>query len=131
MKTTVDISEAIERELLSWPEVTAGRHRFGGREFRVGRMEIGHLHGSHIADLPFSRAMRDELVASGQVSPHHWLPDSGWVSFPIHGEQDIAAVVALFRLNYERIQTRLQRQHTGIGPAAESNQPSTYRNSHE
>ena len=131
MKTAVDISEAIERELLSWPDVTAGSHRFGGREFRVGRVEIGHLHGSHIADLPFPRAIRDELVASGQVSPHHWLPDSGWVSFSIHGEQDIPVVVALFRLNYERIQTRLQRQRTGIVAAAESNQLSTPSNSHE
>jgi hypothetical protein len=41
MKTTHEISETIERELLSWPDVTVGQHRLGGRAFRVGRMEIG------------------------------------------------------------------------------------------
>jgi hypothetical protein len=50
MKTAIEIREAIERELLSWPDVTAGRHRFGGRAFRVGKIEIGHLHGGHVAE---------------------------------------------------------------------------------
>jgi hypothetical protein len=103
MKTTVEISEAIERELLSWPDVIAGQHRFGGREFRVGKRELGHLHGSHVADLPFPRALRDELVASGKVSPHPHVPDSGWISFYLHGEEDIPFVLALFRRNHERI----------------------------
>jgi hypothetical protein len=110
MKTAIEISEAIERELLRWPEVTAGRHRFGGRAFRVGKIEIGHLHGSHVADLPFPRAIRDKLVSSGKVSPHHHVPNSGWVSFHIRDEMDIPAVLALFRRNYERIQPILQRR---------------------
>jgi hypothetical protein len=41
MKTTHEVSETIERELLSWPDVTVGQQRFRGRAFRVGRMEIG------------------------------------------------------------------------------------------
>jgi hypothetical protein len=110
MKTALEISEAIERELLSWPDVTAGPHRFGGREFRVGRGELGHLHGSHVADLPFPRALRDELVASGKVSPHHHVPDSGWISFYLHGEEDIPFALALFRRNYERIHAISQRR---------------------
>jgi hypothetical protein len=109
MKTNNTISEAIERELLSWPDVTAGEHRFGGRAFLVGRKEIGHLHGGHVADLPFPRAIRDELVARGEVSAHHHLPDSGWVSFYLKGESDIPAAVALFRRNYERLHTPVQQ----------------------
>jgi Luciferase len=111
MNPRIEISEAIERELLSWPHVTVGRHRFGGREFRVGKREIGHLHGSVVADLPFPRAIRDELVASGKVSPHHHVPDSGWVSFYFHGEEDIPTALALFRRNYERIHGVVQHQH--------------------
>ena len=103
MKATVEISEAIERELLSWPGVTAGTHRFGGREFRVGKREIGHLHGGRVADLPFTRAIRDELVSRGEVSPHHHLPDSGWVSFYLKSEGDIPVALALFRRNYDRL----------------------------
>ena len=73
----MEIGEALEHELLSWPDVTVGRHRFGGRAFRVGKIEIGHLHGSDVADFPFPLAIRDELVSRGKVSPHHHLPDSG------------------------------------------------------
>ena len=47
-------------------------------------------------------AVRDQLVQAGRVEPHHILPDSGWVSVRIHGEQDVPAVIELFRLNYER-----------------------------
>jgi hypothetical protein len=106
MKANVEIGEAIERELLSWPDVTVGEHRFGGRGFRVGKIEIGHLHGSSVADLPFPRAERDELVSSGKVSPHHHLPNSGWVSFYLHGEEDIPFALSLFRRNYERVYKR-------------------------
>ena len=40
-----------------------------------------YLHGSPVVDFPFPLAIRDELVSRGKVSPHHHLPDSGWVSF--------------------------------------------------
>ena len=56
------IHDAIAREVLSWPGVTKGRHRFGGTEFRCGHRELGHLHGSRLADLPFPLLVRDELV---------------------------------------------------------------------
>ncbi len=100
------IAEAITRELLSWPEVTAGPHRFGGLEFRWGRVELGHLHGDRLADLPFRSTVRDELVEQGRASPHHVMPQSGWVTRWIRSPDDIAEVVALFRLNYERIAQR-------------------------
>lgn len=96
------IHQAIVREVSSWPGVTVGPHRFGGTEFRHGRRELGHLHGSRLADLPFPLLIRDELVAAGQVEPHHLHPESGWVSYYIRDESDVARVVALFRLNYDR-----------------------------
>jgi hypothetical protein len=86
----------------SWPGVEVGPHRFGGVEFRLGRRELGHLHGDRIADLPFPRRLRDELVAAGGARPHHVLPDSGWVTFPIADAGDIAHAIELFRLSYER-----------------------------
>lgn len=118
MTPTDKIYEALEHELLSWPGVTAVPHRFGGQEFRVGKREIGHLHGGHVADLPFPRTVRDKLVSRGKVSPHHHLPDSGWVSFYISGEKDIPAVLALFRRNYERIHAASHRSHTDESPGS-------------
>src|SRR5947209_9066370 len=86
----------------SWPEVAIGAHRFGGVEFRVGRRELGHLHGNRIADLPFPRRVRDELIAAGRAGPHHVLPDSGWITFAIEDSEDVDRAIELFRLAYER-----------------------------
>jgi len=96
------VQQQIVREVSSWPDVTIAEHRFGGIEFRLGRRELGHLHGNRLADLPFPVRVREQLVAAGRASPHHVLPQSGWVSYRIRDVRDVAHVVALFRLNYER-----------------------------
>ena len=91
----------VENEVASWEGVTTHEHRFGGIEFRVGRRELGHLHRT-IADLPFPRSIRDELVAAGRALPHHILPESGWVTVPMRTADEVANVIELFRQNYER-----------------------------
>jgi hypothetical protein len=96
------IAERIANEVGSWEGVTSHPHRFGGVEFRVGRRELGHLHGDRLADLPFPKRVAEELIADGRARAHHVLPDSGWVSRPIGGDEDVDAVVQLFRLSYER-----------------------------
>jgi Family of unknown function (DUF5519) len=98
----MDVAGRIAERVLSWDGVTAHEHRFGGVEFRLGKRELGHLHGDRLADLPFPRRVRDELVAAGRARPHHVLPESGWVSRPIAGPEDVDEVVALFRLSYDR-----------------------------
>jgi hypothetical protein len=99
---TPAIRERIAAEVTSWPEVEQAPHRFGGVEFRVGKRELGHLHGDRLADLPFPRRVRDELVAAGRAEPHHVLPESGWVSFRIASADDVEPAIGLFRLAYER-----------------------------
>ena len=95
--------EAVCATVARWNGVTTHDHRFGGIEFRLGRRELGHLHQT-IADLPFPRRIRDELVAAGRARPHHVLPQSGWVTVPMRTAPEIANVIALFRLNYDRAQ---------------------------
>jgi hypothetical protein len=97
-----DIAERIEHEIGSWPGVTTHEHRFGGVEFRLGRRELGHLHGARWADLPFHKGIRDMLVDTGRAQPHHVLPHTGWVSKQIRGDADVDDVIELFRLAYER-----------------------------
>ena len=98
----MSVHERITAEVLGWEGVTSAPHRFGGVEFLLGNRELGHLHGDRLADLPFPRRVRDELVESGRAQPHHVLPDTGWVSFWIHGEEDAPRAIELFRLSYER-----------------------------
>lgn len=98
-----DIARTIEHELLRWPGVTVGPHRFGGIEFRVNNREIAHLHGDYQADIPFSARLRKQLLAEGRAEPHHLYPKSGWVSYYIHSIEDVPTLRELLRLNYERL----------------------------
>src|SRR3954469_17645201 len=97
-----DFAKQIESAVSSWPGVTAQPHRFGGVEFRVGRRELGHLHGDSLADLPFPMAVRLKLIAAARVEPHHVLPNTGWVSRRIRTAADVQDAIELFRLNYDR-----------------------------
>lgn len=97
------ILESVAEVILGWPGTTQGTHRFGGVEFRAYGHEIGHLHGSRQADLPFPVRLREELVAAGRASPHHILPQTGWVTFYVRGQDHVPALIDLFRLSYERI----------------------------
>jgi hypothetical protein len=99
----------VAREVSSWPGVTLHSHRFGGVEFRFGRIELGHLHGDFLADLPFPTRERNQLVAAGRAEPHHVLPETGWVSRRIAGPEDEDEAILLFRLNYDRAVARKQR----------------------
>ena len=92
----------IEREVKSWPGVTTGDTGRGGLQFSYGRVELGHLHGSNFADLPFPKKVRNELIAQGRASVHPPLPDSGWVRRTMDGPDDAEAVIELFRMSYER-----------------------------
>lgn len=94
--------ERIRREVTSWPGVTVAPHRFGGVEFLLGKRELGHVHGDWLADLPFPRRVQDDLLREGRALPHHVLPDSGWVSFPIGSEAGVGDAIGLFRLAYDR-----------------------------
>lgn len=94
-------SEVIIDAALAWKGVTTHPHRFGGTEFRLGKRELGHIHGNSLLDIPFPLKIRDELVTAGRVQPHHILPKSGWVSFYIREETDVEKGIELLRLSYE------------------------------
>ncbi|AIC15958.1 hypothetical protein NVIE_017000 [Nitrososphaera viennensis EN76] len=95
--------ERVKSELLSWPGVVTKTHRFGGTEFDLNGREMGHMHGSSWADLPFPMKVRKELVEKGKVSPHHILPESGWVTFYVRSDEDVQTLIGLFRMQYERL----------------------------
>jgi MFS family permease len=110
------IAEAIKREILSWPDVTVQPHRFGGIDFRVGAKEIGHLHGENMVDLPLplnaalasssnklTGVPKEGRETEGSLPPHDAYPESKWINYWIKGEDDVPRVIALFRLQYDRL----------------------------
>lgn len=83
-----------------WEEIEHAPHRFGGTEFRVGRREVGHVHGDSLVDIPFPLHVRNELVKNGEAEPHHILPKSGWVSVFLRNPDDVERAVRLLRKSY-------------------------------
>jgi hypothetical protein len=97
-------SETITEAVTSWPGVEAGPGRRGEFAFRVGRREIGHLHGDHAAHFSFPKAVWAELFEGGRVVHHPVFPGKeGPASRRIASEEDVRDVIALMRLNYDRI----------------------------
>jgi len=114
------VSETIHAAALAWPGVQSVPHQFGAVEFTIGDREIGHLHGNTLLDVPFPRAVREELVAAGLAEPHHFLPQIGWVSFRIRRADDCAAAIALLRKSYDLITAQLQRRAAQAAAAKKS-----------
>ena len=100
-------SERIIAEVTSWPGVEAGPGRRGELAFRIGRRQIGHLHGDHAAHFSFPKNVWAELRESGRIVPHPVFPDSvGPAARRIDDEADVRDVIELLRLNYDRAVAR-------------------------
>ena len=87
-------------EIGAWDAVSVNPHRFGGREFNLGKVEIGHIHNHGMVDIPFTRAIREQLVSEGRAELHHLLKDSGWISFYIRRAEDVDEALWLYKLSY-------------------------------
>ncbi len=96
----------IVQEVSSWDGIEAHPHRFGGTEFKIGNVEVGHIHGDFMVDIPYTVKIREVLLADGEASPHHLLPESGWISFYLRKEADVAQAIKLYRISYLQKQMR-------------------------
>jgi Luciferase len=100
-------SEVITEEVTSWPGVEAGPGRRGEFAFKVGRREIGHLHGDHAAHFSFPKDVWLELREEGRIVDHPVFPGKqGPAARRIEEEDDVRDVIELLRLNYDRVVTR-------------------------
>ena len=99
---TSELLQNLEENVSLWPGVSSHPHRFGGREFSIGTLEIGHTHADGTIDIPFPRPLHDELLAEGLAEQHQWVPDSGWTTFRLRSCGDITQALQLLRLSYLR-----------------------------
>jgi Family of unknown function (DUF5519) len=104
MTTSQTASRRITDEVTSWPGVEAGPGRRGEFAFRVNGKEIGHLHGDRSAHFGFPKDVGASLHEQGRVGPHPVAPHKvTWAARAIEDDEDVADVIALIRLNYERV----------------------------
>jgi hypothetical protein len=97
-------SQRITDEVTSWPGVMAGPGDRGEFAFKVGRREIGHLHGDHAAHFGFPKQVWADLKRQGRIVHHPVFPDSpGPAARRIGNEADVRDVIELLRLNYDRV----------------------------
>jgi Family of unknown function (DUF5519) len=100
-------SQLITEEVTSWPGVEAGPGSRGEFAFTVGRRQIGHLHGDHAAHFSFPKQVWAELFAEGRIVHHPVFPGKeGPAARRIDDEDDVRDVIALLRLNYDRVVAR-------------------------
>ncbi len=119
-------SEQIIDVVTSWPGITVAQGSRGELSFRLGRREIGHLHGDAAAQLSFRLGRREIGHLHGDAAAHFSFPRHVWVALykqgriephpifvdllgpaarRIEAESDVQAVIDLLRLNYERLTT--------------------------
>jgi len=88
----------------SWPGMTTALGSRGELSFRIGRREIGHLHGDTAAHFAFPRHVWITLRREGRIERHPVFIDLvGPAARSIQAPSDVQAVIDLFRINYERL----------------------------
>jgi hypothetical protein len=107
MPETQTASERITEVVTSWPGIEAGPGRRGEFAFKVGKREIGHLHGDQAAHFAFPKDVWAELRDEGRITDHPVFPGRvGPASRRIESEDDVNDVIAMMRLNYDRAVAR-------------------------
>jgi hypothetical protein len=104
MSRSTGAARQVAAQVTSWPGVESAIGSRGELAFKVGRREIGHLHGDHAAHFVFPKNVWLELRRDGWIEEHPVFPGRhGPAARRIVDERDIGDVVAMMRLNYERV----------------------------
>jgi RNA polymerase sigma factor (sigma-70 family) len=93
------VGERIITEALSWPGVDRAKGDFGAVVLRVGRRELGHLHGDAVVDVPLPPKLVDQPEAAPELERRD---EPGWIAVPLESEEAVQHALALLRANYER-----------------------------
>jgi hypothetical protein len=107
-------SEQITEAVTAWPGVEAGPGDRGSSvAFRLGRRELGHLHGDRSLHASFPREQWVELKRAGRIDYHPVFADKqGPAARRLETDDDVRDAIELLRLNYERALGRARRSLT-------------------
>lgn len=99
--------QVIVDEVTGWPGMASETGTRGELSLKLGRREIGHLHGDHALHLGFPKEVWHDLYDQGRIDYHPVFPGKpGYASRRIENEDDVRDAIALLRLNYDRAVAR-------------------------
>lgn len=91
--------DEIEAEVLSWGNIRALTHKYGGLQFNLGNRELGHIHSNGLLDMLLNRNIKAELMAKdARIKDHHSFKNSGWISVYITDQDDKELALYLFKV---------------------------------
>lgn len=94
-----EIIADIEHTLLHWDKVRATAGDFGARAFLIRKKEFGHIHPNGDLDIMFGPSITTELLRTGLVQRHEYVPASG-VTYRIRRKEHIPFALALLGFSY-------------------------------
>ncbi len=106
-----NVKERIHNSMINCEGVSALPHRFGGTEYKLGKREIGHVHGNYLVDIPFPMKIRNEIIEKKEAVPHHVQPESGWVSIYIHSDEDADKAINLLLKSYNLAAEQMKKRN--------------------
>lgn len=96
--------DRITEQLLGWDGVHAETGSRGEWSFRLGKREIGHLHGDRVLHAGFPKKIWHELYDAGRIDYHPVFPGKpGYGARDIASAEDESDVIELLRENYTRM----------------------------
>jgi hypothetical protein len=116
MQTQSSFEERIAEEVCSWPGIAKRTGPAGESSFSYRGCEIGHLHEG-VAHFVFPAGLWLGLVDEGHVELHP-LRRIGWAERRIESYRDAEDVIALLRLNYDRLVRPLGSPLVPVGQSA-------------
>ena len=60
-KQIKELIAQLEQSILTWENTSVKNHERGGREFLIGKRELGHIHWNGELDILFNRKIKNEL----------------------------------------------------------------------
>jgi hypothetical protein len=104
MSPAADFVSELANELSTWPGVAIDHRDDGTIAVSYMRAGLGVIYPDrNVAELPFSGAEREALIAHGDAEPAAATPASTGVDHYVRGPRDIAAVLDLFDQRYRDI----------------------------
>ncbi len=95
--------QSITDEVTSWPGMESAIGSRGELSLKLGRREIGHLHGDHALHLGFPKAVWHELHDQGRIDYHPVFPGKpGYAARRLESTDDVRDAIAMLRMNYVR-----------------------------